>query len=294
MTMPTPRPNRQGKPIPNWRGREPQQDARDAEVVRLAFVDGLGQAEIAQKIKEQGYSPVSPDRIGQILRVHSGRDRIIQFLAAAPEYERFTARQISTALSLDISKVMYVLDGLLKKGIVEFRDVRNDGIASGDHKTKVDIHLARRARKSAMVTNVLERTTEPAKDDNELLPADAGTMSTVEVVTNVGPDQQDEAYAKVDEHIARVVENARLLQQEVNALGAGKPEPVAEWSISEWPELTKIRDRANRAQKLNAAAKLLEEAGEDDMVLALMAKTEFTPLEQEIVSLLRYFKEIIE
>ncbi len=291
MTLaPTPRPNRQGKPIPNWRGREPQQDARDAEVVRLAFTEGLGQAEIAERIKQQGYSPVTPDRIGQILRVHSGRDRVIQYLAAAPEYERFTARQIATALSLDISKVMYVLDGLLKKGIVDFKDVRNDGTASGDHKTKVDIHLNRRARKSRMVTSVIG-----LPDDNELLPADAGTMSTVEeVVTNVGPDQQDQAYAKVDEHIAKVAENARLLQQEINALGAGKPEPEPTWTLdlSAYPAIKAVRDRAIRATKINAAVKLLEEAGEDEIALNLMTKTDFSPLESEIIAILRELKEI--
>jgi len=81
-----------------------------------------------------------------------------------------------------------------------------------------------------------------------------------------------------------------VTEQEVNEGQPGLPWIAG--NMKDWPALLDLRDRANRAKKLNAAAKILEEAGEDDMVLALMAKTDFTPLETEVIRLLEYLKEI--
>lgn len=74
-------------------------------------------------------------------------------------------------------------------------------------------------------------------------------------------------------------------------------EPEPPLAFYPWPNgmgdaFRLVRDRAIKAQKLNAAAKLLEEAGEDDMVLALMGKTDFTPLEQEVIEILKLYGEI--
>lgn len=68
--------------------------------------------------------------------------------------------------------------------------------------------------------------------------------------------------------------------------------PWIQGSMDGYPVMRALRDRAIKAQKLNAAAKILEEAGEDDMVLAIMAKTEVTGLEAEVINLLRHFGEI--
>jgi hypothetical protein len=62
--------------------------------------------------------------------------------------------------------------------------------------------------------------------------------------------------------------------------------------IARWPAIRAVRDRAVRATKINQAVKLLEEAGEEDIALTLMGKTEFTELEEEVVSLLRIMGEI--
>jgi hypothetical protein len=40
-------------------------------------------------------------------------------------------------------------------------------------------------------------------------------------ITNVGPDQQDEAHDIAHEHAQRVAEGARNLQASINSLGAG-------------------------------------------------------------------------
>jgi Fe2+ or Zn2+ uptake regulation protein len=202
----------------------------------------------------------------------------------------------------DVTKVLWSLQ---KTQHVRFRERANGMLYA--------IKLTAEGKKAAIKLTT-DHLFEP--DDNELLPTDAGTMSTVEeIVTEVGPDGQDEAYARVDEHIAKVVEGARKLQEEVNALGAGpKPgnsgpgsdedwgptlpeqqDPPVPWfrgNLGGWPSIRSVRDRHLKAVKIRAAAALLEEAGEDDTVLALLDKITFTPLEEEVVQLLRFLKEI--
>jgi hypothetical protein len=273
-SAPIPRPSRQGKPI-NWKGPDPRSDIRDAEITRLAFIDGMGQTEIAAEIVKRGYEPVSPDRIGQILRSHSGRDRVIRFLASAPEGVVFTTKEIAQELRLDINKVQYVLDGLMKKGIVEFRDVRNLGTASGDHKTKMDIHLAKRARYNPMVAAAIERAApegdQAAPESNEL-----GTTHTVK------PSQIIAVEAEV---VAAPLPIVNPMMPQVDL-------PWFRGNLDGWPAFRDVRDRAIKAKKLNVAAKILEEVGEDEMALRLMDKTMFSPLEKEVIDLLERFKEI--
>jgi hypothetical protein len=118
-------------------------------------------------------------------------------------------------------------------------------------------------------------------------------------------DPNGKVFDPVEERDPRVVsaiENARKLQQEVIAQGAGPRTVVTEdyikrpWpkgDLSGWPEFSSIRDRARRAKKLNAAAKLLEEVGgHDDAVLTIMVETQFTDLENEALNLLTLFGEI--
>lgn len=106
--------------------------------------------------------------------------------------------------------------------------------------------------------------------------------------TSVGPDQQDEARDIAVEHVQKVVEKAKAFQKEVDDLGAGKPKPPVyiDFNPEEWPQIASLRIRHLRAEKINQAAKLLEEAGVEDVALDLMERTNFNPLEQEVVLLL--------
>jgi hypothetical protein len=318
---PIPRPTRQGAPIPGWKKPDPNIEDRDQMIYRLAYEEGIQeQAVIAKRLIDAGFEAISPERIGQILRAHSGRDRILRFLAQAPEGQTFTVRDLAQNLSIDAGRIMYALDGLAKRHLVTFRNVRNDGVNSGDHKTKIDIALDKKARRSAAVASVMGRLETPptlvpfadqAAADARLHEAEVvfmGKTSEVVVepgdhpdiavtfepqVTNVGPDRQRDALDIAREHVKRVAANARLLQQEINDRGAGAPVVQPPWIVlSEWPEFSKIRARAVKATKINAAAKLLEEAGEDEIALTLMGKTDFTTLELEVIKLLRMFEEI--
>lgn len=58
------------------------------------------------------------------------------------------------------------------------------------------------------------------------------------------------------------------------------------------PAIADVRDRARKAKRLATAAQILEEVGEDEMALTLMGKTEFTPLELEVIDILEHMQEI--
>lgn len=57
--------------------------------------------------------------------------------------------------------------------------------------------------------------------------------------------------------------------------------------IRDYPLIEELGHRAALAEKLNLAARILEEAGEEDMALQVMGKTEFTPLEQDVIRLIK-------
>jgi hypothetical protein len=93
----------------------------------------------------------------------------------------------------------------------------------------------------------------------------------------------------------------RITPPEEYAVSQPEPEPVVDRPAAywvdhpeEWPAINDLRERAAKAQKLGAAAKILEEVGEDDMVLALMGKTEFTPLEREVIDILDHYQELLD
>ena len=68
--------------------------------------------------------------------------------------------------------------------------------------------------------------------------------------------------------------------------------PWPKGNLDGWPAFRDIRIRATKSEKLTQAARLLEEAGEDEMALTLLGRTEFTPLELEVAALLRAFGEL--
>jgi hypothetical protein len=68
--------------------------------------------------------------------------------------------------------------------------------------------------------------------------------------------------------------------------------PWVNGSLGGFPAFRDVRDRYVKSRKLTEAAKLLEEAGEDEMALQLMTKTEFNALEQDVIAVLKYFEEI--
>lgn len=84
-----------------------------------------------------------------------------------------------------------------------------------------------------------------------------------------------------------------VIEQEEEIMEAPPPPPI-NINMYEWPALYALRERALRATKVNAAIRLLEEAGEDEVALTLMGKVEFNQLEQEVVNLLKIMGENIE
>lgn len=71
-------------------------------------------------------------------------------------------------------------------------------------------------------------------------------------------------------------------EQEENIVARARPViPIADF-----PLIFALVKRAKTVEKLNAAARLLEEAGEDEMAIDVMDKANLSPLEQEVINLI--------
>jgi hypothetical protein len=62
--------------------------------------------------------------------------------------------------------------------------------------------------------------------------------------------------------------------------------------FNQFPLIRSIRDRARKESVLAQAAKLLEEAGEDDIALTVMGRTEYSDLELEVKTMLASIGEV--
>lgn len=187
---------------------------------------------------------------------HNQRERVLEILYRSDGFIR-DSRMLTKALhdegsEIDGHDTTKVLWSLQKTNHVKFREHQNPRYLYAIKLTdqgKRDGHRLVQAR---------------AVDDNELLPADdAGTMSTVEAV--------EEAYG------------VKYAEPVVEAPPAPQPEPPKGLSLASYPAINDLHERSLKAQKLAEAARLLEEAGEDDLALNLMGKTEFSTLEREVL-----------
>jgi hypothetical protein len=188
----------------------------------------------------------------------------------------------STLPPHDVTKTLWSLQ---KSQYVRFRERANGMLYA--------IKLTPEGKKAA------KAVLRPVVDDNELLPADAGTMSTVEEIEP--PVVRDESTATVEED-GSVTRHTRVVADFVVEGGpvitevlTQPDEPAVPWfrgNMGGWPSMREVRDRHLKATKIKSALALLEEVGEDDAVLSLLDKITFTPLEEEVVQLLRFLKEI--
>ena len=62
-------------------------------------------------------------------------------------------------------------------------------------------------------------------------------------------------------------------------------------TLEEYPHIVTLLGTANVADKLEQASELLEQAGEDEMALQVIAKVNFSPLEKEVIHLCRIIFE---
>ena len=216
----------------------------------------------------------------------------------------------------DVTKTLFALQ---RQGFVRFRErnqprtlyaivVTNAGLDAWAARKPSDSLRSLMAAQEAEASVALDESPEGAHTAKWPMARENEIVET-SVITNVGPDQQEQAHEIVQEHatsVARAIANARALQQEVIALGAGPEtrnsgEPVdpsdhrpwPQGDLSSWPRFSEIRTRAIRAKKLNQAADLLQEVGgHDDAVLTIMSETEFSDLESEVLDLLTMYGEI--
>lgn len=103
-------------------------------------------------------------------------------------------------------------------------------------------------------------------------------VETVEAVIEpevIEPVEPDPLIDKARAIFADIEEERRLL-------------PI---DFTRYPLIHRLRERAEKAEKLNTAARILEDAGETDIALAVLEKAGMSPLEGEVVALL---KEVFE
>jgi hypothetical protein len=280
---------------------------RAQEIERL-MMDGTPTETVAKQFG------VTPSRIYQILGQTTKRKQVLLFLLEHKD-EKYTSKEIANAVQVDIKKVEFQVDRLHKRGRVKATQKKTVGEA-GDHKMWVDIQLTTPG--IAEARTLLPKTngkTEPliaqisTEDVADLHPFVAERVPE-QVITNVGPDQQDRAHELAREHAAAVAGHvvpfrdqaiADAALDEVEGAHTAKPSAIAAQhtlaasDIPRFPFIYKLVEKATRISKLTAAAKLLEEAEEVDLALSVMGKAEMSPLEREVVAFVElYGKDLKE
>lgn len=265
---------------------------RDQVILRMATEEGIiDQGLIAKRLTELGYEKIGAERVGQILRASSGRDKVIHFLEEHPD-DTYSSTEISNLLKLDINKVNYVIDALAKRGVVTFKV----GQASNNHRTLVDVSLTKRARSQIEARVKAAVETAPEVDHAKLtaIPAvelqhdhrkDKETIREVEAIEEVkGTDRVK----------LTVVPTEAPQSTPEEPMPAPEPEPKPEvpdssaMNITDYLKYPLIGKLMDRERDLNEAAKLLDRHGFEDLELAVLAKAdEYTPLEREIVKFIQ-------
>ncbi len=104
-----------------------------------------------------------------------------------------------------------------------------------------------------------------------------------------------ESVEPVEEEVAQIVQPRTDADAKSNGIEIAAEPVIVPWDegrMSGWVELRTVRDRQRKAAKMSQAVSILESIGEDDIALELMNRTNFTPLEKEVVSLLEYLGEL--
>jgi len=189
----------------------------------------------------------------------------------------------ANGMSIDMHDVVKTLWSLQKNRFVHFRE-RGNGVLFAIKVTDAGL---------AAYAGMREKLSTPAPfTGNHAVFVDPSTLLVHDPVADVAPLRLQHAeplYTEDDPDWAAIVSPV------VNTTMHGEPPIARPWvmgNLGGWPAFRDLRDRAVKADKLAAAAKLLEEVGEDDIALSLMAMTEFTPLEGEVIEVLKLFKEL--
>jgi hypothetical protein len=229
---------------------------RATEITRLIMDENVEAEVVAKRFG------VTPSRIYQILGKTTQREQTLMFLLEHKD-ERYTSKEIAQAVGVDIKKVEFQVDRLHKRGRLKATHKQAVGEA-GDHKMWIDIQLTTAG--IAEARTLLPKKPEVEKEPVYDKPVQPDPGSRPVVLTRPG------------------IDGAEKLDLRAHTLAAS--------DIPRFPGINKVMERSEKVAKLTAAAKLLEEAGEDDMALGVMAKTEFEPLELEIIHFVeRYGKD---
>jgi hypothetical protein len=231
--------------------------------------------------KKAAYAMKRRQRLGEVGHVpNNQRERVLSILFRNADIKN--SNELTEALHADGSEIdghdtTKVLWSLQKSGHVKFRE------RQGGHKQLYAIDLTKTGLNDA---RFIEEKLASLQAEREFQNSAGGDGGYVDLV----PPLADQAIAdaELDE-----TEGAHTVKPSVLA-----PEPPAgvepfQPFDNRFPAIHEVRDRAIRAKRYAEAAKILEEVGEDEIALTLMTKSEFSPLELEVIELIKAYGEEI-
>lgn len=252
------------------------------EVAAIMAETGLGRRAAYDVVRKRKADQIDINGIGQ-----GQRTAVMAILISKPDAGKNTDTLIAAMHDAgikidghDVQKTLWALD---KAGHVTFR-----ARTLGGRKTVV---WAIKPTPAGLSAYDFERSLslEGLEGPTIFESAPPALVTITEVVDDTPEPEETEV-------VVHVLENAKALQEELDKMGAGR-QPLYRarpWAgdMEDWPAFRSVRERARKADKINQAAKLLEEAGEEDIALTLMGRTDFNPLEEEVIRLLHVMGEL--
>jgi hypothetical protein len=234
------------------------------------------------------------------------------FLLREQQQEKMTETPVSESQRTRMLAVLYRANGSIRNSTELTEALHKAGYETSGHDTVKVLwslqktgHVLFRERQSPRMLYAIKLTTLGKIDGKRFAEPQPQVTMVVEepdpfVISPVGTIKGDEVVwpepvpveELADQDHPDLVEEDQVVEHFAEATGV--PLYTKPWTLDMegFPAMRALRDRARKAVKLAEAAKLLEEAGEDEMALNLMSKTDFNPLEEEVIELLRRFEEI--
>lgn len=218
-------------------------------------------------------------------------DQIMRDRGVGKRYAYQILRQMTEDLHADVQvpqgqrdrvlSVLYRSDGKMKNLTLLVEALHQDGFKIDAHDTAKTLWSLQKTGHVKFREHTKPRTLYAIRLTDEGWAA-GRDLNTIKLEVPAEPTIFEE-----DEEVPVIITE---LPTEITVDIRGRPWPKGD--LTDWPAFQAIRNRAIKAKKLNAAAKLLEDVGEDGLALTIMAKTEFTNLEEEVIRLLQHLGEI--
>ena len=230
---------------------------KNPEVAEIMQKHGVGRKRAYTILRQQRVAEFADETVPSTQRI-----RVLSVLVdhngQSKDAKELLGLLHDASVNIDMHDVVKTLWSLQKTRYVSFREKTNPpslyAIKVTDQGYAAYAGMHRALQTEEAVTN----------------PANAALDAAIAEGRNVLPDATDDQ--------AAVIENWAMTIQKEDTTGGV--------DLDFLPLTRSIRDRARKEALFAQAAALLEEAGEDDMALTVMARIEYSPLELEVKTIL--------